>query len=81
MISAEIDDSNQAVLIDRLMSMPNQIWDDAIQMVKLNSETLKEVDCLKQFVFFLRTNYRACTSLGNLYVHQVCSTDYTIQEW
>lgn len=71
MIASEADDANQASLIDRLMSMPNQIWDDAIQAIKVNPETLKEVECLKQLVFYLRTNYRACTSLAHVYVHQV----------
>ena len=71
MISSEADESQQANLIDRLMSLPNQIWDETIQAIKVNPEALKDVECLKQFVNVLRTNHRACISLGNVYVHQV----------
>lgn len=73
MISSEADDSTQANLIDRLMSLPNQIWDETIQAIKVNPEALKDVECLKQFVNVLRANHRACISLGNVYVHQVHS--------
>ncbi|GAV00127.1 hypothetical protein RvY_11018 [Ramazzottius varieornatus] len=71
MISSEADDSTQANLIDRLMSLPNQIWDETIQAIKVNPEALKDVECLKQFVNVLRANHRACISLGNVYVHQL----------
>ena len=71
MISSEADDGTQASLIERLMSLPNQIWDETVQMVKSNPETLKDIECLKQFANVLRANQRACISLGNVYVHQV----------
>jgi exportin-1 len=71
MISSEVDDGTQASLIERLMSLPNQIWDETIQTVKANPEALKDVECLKQFVNVLRANQRSCISLGNVYVHQV----------
>uniref|UniRef100_A0A0K8SDD3 Exportin-1 n=1 Tax=Lygus hesperus TaxID=30085 RepID=A0A0K8SDD3_LYGHE len=71
MISAQIDGVAQEVLIEKYMSLPNQVWDDIISQASKNVEVLKEPDVVKQLVSILKTNVRACKSLGHPYVMQL----------
>ncbi|BES87512.1 CRM1_C [Nesidiocoris tenuis] len=71
MISAQVDTVAQEALIEKYMSLPNQVWDDIISQASKNVEVLKDPDVVKQLVSILKTNVRACKALGHPYVMQL----------
>lgn len=71
MISAQTDQTAQEHLIDKYMTLPNQVWDSIINQATQNVEILKDGDCVKQLGNILKTNVRACKALGHPYVLQV----------
>lgn len=71
MISAQSDQTVQELLIEKYMSLPNQVWDDIIAQASLNVAILKDIDAIKQLASILKTNVRACKALGHPYVSQV----------
>lgn len=71
MISAQMDQVTQEQLIERYMSLPNQIWDDLISQASHNVDILKDEEVVKQLVNILKTNVRACKALGHPYVVQL----------
>uniref|UniRef100_A0A0V0G423 Exportin-1 n=1 Tax=Triatoma dimidiata TaxID=72491 RepID=A0A0V0G423_TRIDM len=71
MISAQVDQVAQEALIEKYMSLPNQVWDDIISQASKNVDVLKDPDVVKQLVSILKTNVRACKSLGHPYVMQL----------
>ncbi|KAL1121954.1 hypothetical protein AAG570_003362 [Ranatra chinensis] len=71
MISAQVDQVAQEALIEKYMTLPNQIWDDIISQASKNVEVLKGPEVVKQLVSILKTNVRACKALGHPYVLQL----------
>lgn len=71
MINAQNDSTIQEKLIDKYMSLPNSVWDDIISQATKDVEVLKNPDVVKQLGNILKTNVRACKSLGHPYVTQL----------
>ena len=71
MINAQTDVSIQEKLIEKYMSLPNNVWDDIISQATNDVEVLKNPDVVKQLGNILKTNVRACKSLGHPYVVQL----------
>lgn len=78
MISAQTDTILQEQLIEKYMALPNQVWDEIISQAAGNVGVLKEVECVRQLGSILKTNVRACKSLGHVYVVQVGGNYYNI---
>lgn len=71
MINAQANQVAQDALIEKYMSLPNQVWDDIISQASKNVDVLKDPDVVKQLVSILKTNVRACKALGHPYVVQL----------
>jgi exportin-1 len=71
MISAQVDQVVQEILIEKYMMLPNQVWDDIISQASKNVDVLKDPDAVKQLASILKTNVRACKALGHPYVLQL----------
>lgn len=71
MISAQADHGAQEALIEKYMTLPNQVWDSIITQATQNVEVLKDPDCVKQLANILKTNVRACKAIGHPYVAQL----------
>ena len=71
MISAQLDNAAQEQLIDKYMHLPNIVWDSIIQQATIDYNVLKDPEIVKQLGNILKTNVRACKSLGNPYIIQV----------
>ncbi|XP_014250231.1 exportin-1 [Cimex lectularius] len=71
MISSEADQATLEALIEKYMALPNEVWDDIISKASKNVDVLKDPDVVKQLVSILKTNVRACKSLGHPYVMQL----------
>jgi exportin-1 len=71
MISAQVEQPVQELLITKFMALPNQVWDSIIQQAAQNVEVLKDAEAVKHLSNILRTNVRACKSIGHGYVVQL----------
>ncbi|XP_017781771.1 PREDICTED: exportin-1 [Nicrophorus vespilloides] len=71
MIAAQVDSTVQENLVEKYMSLPNQVWDDIISQASKNVDVLKELDIVKQLANILKTNVRACKALNHAYVVQL----------
>lgn len=71
MISAQTDQAVQERLIEKYMSLPNQVWDTIISQASKNVEILKDPEAVKHLGNILKTNVRACKALGHPYVLQL----------
>ncbi|CAH1792053.1 unnamed protein product [Owenia fusiformis] len=70
-ISAQTDQAPQEHLIEKYMSLPNQVWDRIINQATQTVDVLKDPDSVKQLANILKTNVRACKALGHPYVVQL----------
>lgn len=71
MISAQIDQTAKDALIEKYMTLPNQVWDEIISQASKNVDYLKNMPAVKQLGSILRTNVRACKALGHSFVLQL----------
>ncbi|KAL7643340.1 UNVERIFIED_CONTAM: hypothetical protein RMT77_006632 [Armadillidium vulgare] len=71
MISAQSDHVVVEHLVEKYMTLPNQVWDDIINQASKNVDTLKDPDVVKQLANILKTNVRACKALGHPFVSQL----------
>ncbi|XP_054715848.1 exportin-1-like [Uloborus diversus] len=71
MIAAHNDLTVQENLIEKYMSLPNEVWDARIQQATKSVDVLKDPDAVKQLGNILKTNVRACKALGHPYVIQL----------
>ena len=71
MISAQSDQMVQEHLIEKYMLLPNQVWDEIINQASKNVDILKDAEVVKQLANILKTNVRACKSLGHPFVTQL----------
>ena len=70
MIAAQSDEQILE-LIKKYMALPNTIWHDLIKQAEMNIDILKDQGAVKQLANILKTNIRACKSLGHWYVVQL----------
>merc|ERR1712018_280060 len=70
-ISASNDSQQQEQLIEKYMSLSNQVWDDIINQAAKNVDVLKDHEAVKQLGSILKTNVRACKALGHPFVMQL----------
>lgn len=75
MIGAQSDPDAQEQLIEKYMSLPNQVWDQIITNASNSVEVLRDPEVIKQLGNILKTNVRACKSLGHPYVKQVRNSE------
>jgi exportin-1 len=61
----------QERLIEKYMSLPNEIWDSVIQRATVDLTVLQDLDTIKQLGHILKTNVRACVAVGHPFVLQV----------
>lgn len=71
MISAQGQKSIQDRLIENLMSLPNQAWDQIIEQANQNPSMLQETDTIKVVGNIMKTNVAACTSIGSYFYTQI----------
>lgn len=71
MICAQTDTVVQENLIERLMSLPNTVWDECVTHAATNVEVLKDPDVVRNLVQILRTNVAACKSIGGPFIAQL----------
>ena len=71
MIAAHPDPSTQEHLMEKYMSLPNQVWDDVINQASKNVDILKDQEAVKQLANILKTNVRSCTAVGHPFVIQL----------
>jgi len=71
MIQAQADVQVQERLIEKCMSLPNQVWDRIINNATRNVEALKDPEAVKQLGNILKTNVRACQAIGHPFVTQL----------
>lgn len=71
MIAAQTDEQMLEELIKKYMALPNAIWIDLVKQADMNVEILKDQGAVKQLANILKTNIRACKSLGHSYVVQL----------
>lgn len=71
LICAQSDTAIQENLIERLMALPNTVWDECVSHASANVEILKDPDVVKNLIQILRTNVAACRSIGNPFISQL----------
>eukprot|EP00731_Ephydatia_muelleri_P027685 Em0019g558a len=71
MIQAQVDSVVQERLIEKYMSLPNEIWDSIIARATSDLQVLQDHDTIKQLGHILKTNVRACTAVGHPFVIQL----------
>lgn len=71
MIASQTDEQTQEQLIKKYMSLPNHIWEEVVQQANKNVDILKDQAAVRQLANILKTNIRACKSLGHAYVVQL----------
>lgn len=58
-------------MIEKMMAVPNQIWDSIIARAAENSSVLQDPEIIKQLGHILKINVRGSTSIGHPFVAQV----------
>uniref|UniRef100_A0A6G1SHJ7 Exportin-1 n=1 Tax=Aceria tosichella TaxID=561515 RepID=A0A6G1SHJ7_9ACAR len=71
MIAAQTDEQILEQLIKKYMALPNSIWHDLVRQADINADVLKDQAAVKQLANILKTNIRACKSLGHSYFVQL----------
>jgi len=71
MISSHTDVEARDNLIFKLMEMPNQMWSQILASASRDVGILKNMDTIKSIANILKTNVRACFSLGHCYIVQL----------
>ncbi|KAF2769653.1 hypothetical protein EJ03DRAFT_272029 [Teratosphaeria nubilosa] len=71
MISAQGHKAQQERLIDQLMSLPNQAWDQIIQSAHQDPNILQNAETIKVIGNIMKTNVAACSSIGSYFYPQI----------
>jgi len=71
MIQSHTDPLVRESLIAKLMELPNRTWAEIMAQASRNVESLKQVDTIKHIANILKTNVRACFSLGHCFISQL----------
>lgn len=62
---------DRALLLARLMDMPNRTWRIIMDQANKNVESLVEPTTIKEIIKILKCNNRVCHSVGSLFVKQL----------
>ncbi|KAK6109291.1 Exportin-1 [Brugia pahangi] len=71
LISAQTDPAIRESLIERLMQLPNSIWEEIISHASQDINVMKEQEVVKNIVNILKTNVAACRSIGEPFICQL----------
>ncbi|RSH81644.1 Karyopherin transporter [Apiotrichum porosum] len=71
MISAQPNKPTQERLIEKLMELPNNAWDNLMQQAASNVDVLGNPENVKIMSNILKTNVSACTSIGAFFLPQL----------
>jgi exportin-1 len=71
MIQSQSDAVVQENLVERYMQLPNQSFTQYINAATADVTTLRDPDTVKNLAIILKTNVRACKSLGHPYITQL----------
>ncbi|KAK5943951.1 Karyopherin transporter [Knufia obscura] len=71
MISAQGQKAMQDRLIENLMALPNQAWDNIIAQANENPAILQDAETIKVIGNIMKTNVAACTSIGSYFYTQI----------
>ncbi|KAF2863968.1 hypothetical protein K470DRAFT_48733 [Piedraia hortae CBS 480.64] len=71
MISAQGQKAHQERLINDLMSLPNQAWDQIIQSAHQDPSVLQNPETIKVIGNIMKTNVAACSSTGSYFYPQI----------
>jgi len=71
MIQSQPDPQIRDNLIARLMEMPNRTWSNIMGMASHDVNSLSKEETMKNIANILKTNIRACSSMGHCYVSQL----------
>jgi len=71
MIQSSSDAQMRDNWIARLMELPNHTWSEIMSQAARSVEVLRNPDTIKNIANILRTNVRACFSLGHTYISQL----------
>ena len=64
----------QTRVIEKMMAVPNQIWDSIIARAAENNSVLQDPEIIKQLGHILKINVRGCSAIGHPFVAQVRQT-------
>lgn len=71
LISAQNDPPIRESLIERLMQLPNSIWEEIISHASHDINVMKDPEVVKNIVNILKTNVAACRSIGSPFICQL----------
>ncbi|MFH4979445.1 hypothetical protein AB6A40_006154 [Gnathostoma spinigerum] len=71
LISAQNDPSIRENLIERLMQLPNSIWEEIISHATHDIEVMKDPEVIRNIANILKTNVAACRSIGSPFICQL----------
>ncbi|KJH51548.1 Importin-beta protein [Dictyocaulus viviparus] len=71
-ISSASDEPNQqADLIEKLMALPNSVWDEIIANAGENMSVLEDQEVVRNLLNILKTNVACCKATGNPFITQL----------
>uniref|UniRef100_A0A158PLM7 Importin N-terminal domain-containing protein n=1 Tax=Angiostrongylus costaricensis TaxID=334426 RepID=A0A158PLM7_ANGCS len=71
-ISSASDEPNQqADLIEKLMALPNSVWDEIIARAGENMSVLEDPEVSRNLLNILKTNVACCKATGNPFITQL----------
>ncbi|WVR09450.1 hypothetical protein IAU60_006517 [Kwoniella sp. DSM 27419] len=71
MIASQPNKPTQERLIEKLMELPNNAWDNLMQQAASNVDVLGNPENVKILSNILKTNVSACTSIGSFFLPQL----------
>lgn len=71
LISAQNDPPIRECLIERLMQLPNSIWEEIILHASQDINIMKDAEVVKNIANILKTNVAACRSIGSPFICQL----------
>ncbi|WFC98328.1 Karyopherin transporter [Malassezia yamatoensis] len=71
MIAAQPNRATQERLVEKLMELPNNAWDNLMKQAHSNVDVLSSPENIKVLSNVLKTNVSACTSIGPFFLPQI----------
>ncbi|KAI3627765.1 CRM1 [Malassezia furfur] len=71
MITAQPNRATQERLVEKLMELPNNAWDNLMKQAHSNVDVLSSPENIKVLSNVLKTNVSACTSIGPYFLPQI----------
>lgn len=69
--SASDEPNHQADLIEKLMALPNTVWDEIISNAGENMSILEDPEVSRNLLNILKTNVACCKAVGNPFITQL----------